>query len=224
MGKLVGLTGYKGKIAGVGKDTAALYLTAHHAAQFRAIAFADPIRDAMLAIFGWDRSYFEHPKKNEIDPRFNISPRKAMQTLGTEWGRNLINTDLWLILAGARAAPMLGAGFDVLVTDVRFDNEADWIRSEGGVIWHIDRALAAGVGGEEGHKSEAGVAFKKGDYVINNNETMGWYFERLTAYANDLKKQNEEAERLKALKAEIEEQAKAEAEAEKVAAEETVSA
>lgn len=207
MGKLIGLTGYEGRIAGVGKDTAANYLTAYHAAQFRAIAFADPIRAAMKVIFGWDDSFFQHPKKNEVDPRFNISPRKAMQTLGTEWGRNLINSKLWLILAGEKAEPYLVSGFDVLITDVRFDNEAEWIREQGGVIWHIDRDVKAGAGTEAAHTSEAGVAFKKGDYLIDNNETLGWFFERLSAYAQDLKRQAAAAERIKELALEAKKQA-----------------
>lgn len=180
MGKIIGLTGYGGVIAGVGKDTAANYLKTYYPSKFRSVAFADPIRAAMKAIFGWDDSYFEHPKKNEVDERFGISPRKAMQTLGTEWGRNLINTDLWLILAMQRISPLIGAGFNVLVTDVRFDNEAELIRKNGGVVWHLDvtkRPVESGAGSETAHKSEKGVKFVKNkDVYIDNNEVLSNLF------------------------------------------------
>lgn len=188
MGKIIGLTGYQGRIAGVGKDTAAEYLLQFHRSQFRSIAFADPIRAAMKAIFGWDDSYFAHPKKNEVDERFGISPRKAMQTLGTEWGRNFVNTDLWLILAGQQIEPMVGAGFDVLITDCRFENEAQWIRKQGGTVWHIDRKdISSGAGTEVSHKSEVGVKFVKGDVKINNNETLGHLYDILDHLAIRLK-------------------------------------
>lgn len=182
MGKLIGIHG----AAGSGKDTAANYLTEYRRRDFRTIAFAEPIRVAMRAIFGWDDSYFRHPKKNEIDPKFGISPRKAMQTLGTEWGRSLINTDLWLIIAGEKSQPMIDSGFFVLVTDCRFENEAAWIRKQGGVIWHIDRKAAAGAGTEGNHVSESGVKFVKGDKRIDNNETLGHFYDKVDALADEL--------------------------------------
>lgn len=207
MGRIIGLTGFEGRVAGVGKDTAANYLLTYHRAQFRSIAFADPIRAAMRAIFGWDDSYFAHPKKNEIDPAFGISPRKAMQTMGTEWGRNLVNSDLWLILAGQKAFPQVENGFDVLITDCRFENEAKWIRANGGVVWHIDRKaelIESAVGNEVKHTSETGVKFVKGDVKIDNNETLGFMFEALDGLAAGLAERSqriadEEAETLEAV-------------------------
>lgn len=204
MGKIIGLTGYGGVTAGVGKDTAAKYLTDYYVRDFRSVAFADPIRAAMKAVFGWDDSYFNHPKKNEVDERFGISPRKAMQTLGTEWGRNLINTDLWLILAQQRIEPLIGAGFNVLITDVRFNNEADMIRKLGGTVWHINRKVEGGAGTEAGHSSENGVDFVKSkDAYIDNNETLGNFFYTLDNLVARLKYEEEcKAKELEAAAAE----------------------
>lgn len=201
MGRIIGLTGFEGRVAGVGKDTAADYLLQYHRSQFRSLAFADPIRRAMREVFGWDDSYFAHPKKNEVDERYGISPRKAMQTLGTEWGRNMINSDLWLILAGQKALPLVDAGFDVLITDCRFENEAKWIRKNGGVVWHIDRAaesITSGAGGAT-HVSETGVKFVKGDVKVDNNQTLGHLFETLDGLTADLwaRSEREAVERLK---------------------------
>lgn len=180
MGKLIGLTGK----AGAGKDTAANWLTTYRARDFRKIALADPLRAATTAIFGWDDSFYQHPKKNEVDEAFGVSPRKALQTLGTEWGRKL-NEDLWLLIADAKAQPLLASGFNVLITDVRFENEAEYIRKNGGTIWHIDRDVHL-VGTEAAHASEAGVKFVKGDVRINNNEVMGYLTDRLEKLADEL--------------------------------------
>lgn len=184
MGKIVGLTGWQGKIAGVGKDTAAAYLVDYHRTEFRSIAFADPIRAAMKVIFGWDDSMFTQAKKNLVDPEFGISPRKAMQTLGTEWGRELINSDLWLILAGKRAEGILAGDFNVLITDTRFENEAQWIRKNGGMIIHLDRNVEK----VESHVSEQGIKFVDGiDIKIDNNETLGNLYYNLDIVAKVLR-------------------------------------
>lgn len=207
MGKLIGLTGYGGVVAGVGKDTVANYLKTYYSREFRSVAFADPIRAALKVIFGWDDSYFEHPKKNEVDPKFGVTPRKAMQTLGTEWGRNLINTNLWVNLTAEKWQPMLGAGFYVIVSDVRRDNEADAIRKAGGEIWHIDVTLRGGenaaAGAEAAHVAEtAGVKFiKSRDLYIDNNEVLGFMLDQADKrvarlfYEEEMKKRaKEEAE------------------------------
>ena len=185
MGKIIGIHGK----AGSGKDTVADYLLDFWRSDFRSLAFADPIRSAMKEIFGWDDSHFQHPKKNEVDPVFNISPRKAMQLLGTEWGRNLVNDKLWLILAEKKTEPLIGAGFNVLFRDCRFENEAEWIRKNGGVIWHIERDaknITSGAGTEKAHVSEAGIKFVKGDKRINNNETLGYLYDAVDNLAEAL--------------------------------------
>lgn len=71
-----------------------------------------------------------------------------MQTLGTEWGRNFVDSGLWLkiadrkidylrILASNKNAYIEG----IVVTDVRFPNEYDYIHKNGGAIWHIHRPI-----------------------------------------------------------------------------------
>ena len=62
-----------------------------------------------------------------------------MQTLGTEWGRELVHPHLWILLANERLKVLRGAGIGMLISDVRFQNEADWIRSEGGIVLEIRR-------------------------------------------------------------------------------------
>jgi hypothetical protein len=94
------------------------------------------------------------------------SPRRLMQTLGTEWGRQLIHPDLWLLLADRKIAQN-GAG--CVVADVRFENEAAWIRRNNGVVIHVFRKTTTQV---EQHISEAGISVQMFDRTIHNNGTL----------------------------------------------------
>lgn len=171
-GKIIGLTGK----AGAGKDTVASYLTTYFAGRFRSVAFADAIRDGLKAIVGLTHEQLtDRVLKETVIDSIGKSPRNLAQTLGTEWGRNSVNENLWVILAGERIKTLVAGGFDVLVTDVRFENEAKWVRENGGIIWHIQRDVAGtGNAATNAHASEAGVKFVKGDKRLPNNETMGW--------------------------------------------------
>jgi hypothetical protein len=104
--------------------------------------------------------------KEVIIPAIGKSPRELLQTLGTEWGRNLVNEDLWLILARQK---LLSMGPGMVVSDVRFDNEAEWVRKLGGRIIHVKRDSADRV---RQHASEVGVTYEAGDGVILNNGAL----------------------------------------------------
>lgn len=173
--KLIGLAAK----ARSGKDTAAnMVLT--FAPWTATLSFAQPIRDAMTAIFGFGYEHFHGALKEVVIPEYGKSPRQMMQYLGTEWGRNCVHTDLWLTLAGKKIAQAKAEGKNVIVTDVRFENEAEFIRGLGGTIWHIERGEKQAV---NAHASEAGVAVRKdlGDIVIDNNGTLDDLFENVSA-------------------------------------------
>jgi hypothetical protein len=56
-----------------------------------------------------------------------------------------------------------------IVKDIRYENEADFIRENGGQIWHIlrdDREVV------NVHCSELGISVKEGDVTIHNNGTL----------------------------------------------------
>jgi hypothetical protein len=161
--KIIGIAGR----AGSGKDTVADFLK--EVAHFKSVAFAEPIRAGMRAILGLEDKHFQHPDKEVVLEQFGKSPREMMQTLGTQWGRECVNKDLWLILAGSKIKAHQDAGYNVAVTDVRFDNEAEYIRSKGGTIWHLYRDTA---GTPHMHASESGIEFEPWDEIINNNGTL----------------------------------------------------
>jgi hypothetical protein len=67
------------------------------------------------------------------------TPRHAMQTLGTEWGRNCMGEEFWVSAAREQIEMSFENGLNVVVDDVRFPNEADMIRDLGGVMVRIRR-------------------------------------------------------------------------------------
>lgn len=162
---LIGLAG----LARYGKDTAAQHLVNNH--NFQCYAFADPLRDGLMHILNLSPCDFEGDRKELPLPAINRSPRELMQLLGTEWGRNLVHPDLWLILA-AQNLDLLARTHDsaqgFVVSDLRFENEAAFIRDRGGIVVHLKRSDAKNV---NPHASEAGIAYQNGDWMLTNNST-----------------------------------------------------
>lgn len=159
---LIGIAGP----ARAGKDTVAAQLRARG---FETMAFAEPLRWMLYAGLGIDPLSPSLGKEEPI-PWIGRSPRELLQTLGTEWGRELINPDLWVIRASQRLWRLRVDGVERIVfTDVRFENEAAWIRSEGGAMWHVERPEAPAV---NAHVSETGVIAQPGDQVIRNDGSL----------------------------------------------------
>ena len=125
--------------------------------------FAGPLK-RMLASIGVDTSDLS---KN-VPVAFldgSVTPRILMQTLGTEWGRSLL-PNLWLHVWRHELDTEAAV---TAVPDVRFDNEAELIRSLGGTIIHVHRKPTADMLAVPAHASEAGIARVKGDIIFRND-------------------------------------------------------
>ncbi len=140
--------------AGSGKDTAAEYLV--DAYGYHRFAFADPLRDMIFTLLdqaNTDHSWCTEPAlKEKLIPGLNVSYRQLAQTLGTEWARKHFGEDFWLRTAELHLGLRAGAiGISaplherIVIPDVRFPNEAAWIRSLGGAVIHIERRGATPV-------------------------------------------------------------------------------
>lgn len=164
--KLIGITGK----ARSGKDTVGNILK--YNAGFARVAFADPIKEAVNIMFGLNTFIMEGPEKEQDIDWLGRSPRFLMQTLGTEWGRQVVDKDLWLKIAMKKINNLLDVNRSVVVTDVRFDNEADLIRSKGGTIIHLQRKAADTAIVESNHKSESGVTVLEKDWIVYNDYTL----------------------------------------------------
>ena len=154
--RLIGIAGP----ARAGKDTLCSYMLDNLDGIWLRSSFADPLKEMLRAI-GVDCS---DDKKAVVSDDYGVTPRHMMQTLGTEWGRHMIDGDIWV-----KAFARLNAGKCVIVPDVRFENEAALVR-EHGVLIHL-----VGRGGIEGnHVSENAIEFKPGDIVIDNSRDLAW--------------------------------------------------
>jgi len=169
---IIGLTGR----AGTGKDTAALHLEREHG--FISLAFADPLRAMLSALLPYTpvSSFAMHDRAQKEMPQpflGGASVRRCLQTLGTEWGRELIDGGLWINICRHRIETIGGR---IVVTDVRFDNEAQMIRELGGHIVNITREQARPV---ENHTSEAGITDRLIDYHVDNSGLIGELYHQL---------------------------------------------
>ncbi|HHK4489846.1 TPA: deoxynucleotide monophosphate kinase, partial [Pseudomonas aeruginosa] len=63
-----------------------------------------------------------------------------------------------------------------VISDVRFDNEADWIRAKGGVVVHLRRQGAADVAA---HSSESGITPGARDLFISNDGSLNDLYQTL---------------------------------------------
>lgn len=166
-GVLLGLSGR----ARVGKDTAAAILRELHG--FETMAFADPIKDAARVwCQHWDDLFLSSPSTGKDRPDVTlpapVSPREVFQVLGAAMRR--VHQDWWLWQADRILADLRGFGHrHVVVTDVRYANEARWVRRHGGKVVHLTRRDAAPV---RAHVSEAGVPVKPGDLSIANDGSV----------------------------------------------------
>ena len=145
--RLIALTGHQR----AGKITAAKVMVKNHG--YAWTRFASPIRE-MLRALGLTDYQLDGPGKTEPCPLLmGKTPVHAMQTLGTEWGRNLISPILWCDQWARMADVVLHEGGAVVVDDVRFAEEAAIVREMGGVIWRVQRP---GIDRTSDHSSEDG--------------------------------------------------------------------
>lgn len=158
--------------AGAGKTTVADMLCADGLGV--TIPLADPLYKAISAMFGIPEAHLvDRGKKEQTIDWIGTSPRRLLQTLGTEWGRSVIGEDIWATICLRRAAANLKAGFRrVVVPDVRFDNEAKAIREAGGIIIYVRRPDGCVSGDAMRHASEAGVSASLIDRAIVNSGSM----------------------------------------------------
>lgn len=163
---IIGLAGQ----AGSGKDTVRNILELSH--DFAGLAFAEPIRAMvreLLTSNGCSDDYITNRELKETPiPGLGVSARHMMQTLGTEWARKCLAEDFWLKLAATYMADLRGQGYrQFVISDVRFANEAEWVRAQGGEVWMIERP---GLQPVRQHVSEC-VQFRV-DQVLRNDGTL----------------------------------------------------
>lgn len=200
-------------LIGSGKDTVADYLVNFH--EFKRDSFANSLKDAVAAIFGWDRDLLEGRTKKSrewretVDPWWsnrldmpNLTPRWVLQYWGTEVCRKGFNDDIWI---ASLENKLQNTEDNVVISDCRFVNEVSAIKSAGGkVIWvkrgqlpnWYDIALSANQGNELQkrqmielgiHASEWSWIGTDFDFIIDNNQGIEDLYKVLELLVNNQK-------------------------------------
>jgi dephospho-CoA kinase len=168
--------------AGCGKSTIATYLNNRH--NYRRISFAEPLKSmlaTLLRLQGASHSeIYEmlYGSQKEIATKYfaGYTPRRAMQTLGTEW-RDTLAKDLWTRIWENR----IKNETKIVVEDMRFLHEAQAVKRKEGLIVRIDRPFF----GPSEHPSEREYLDIVPDFVLSNSRDMNYLFENLREFLQE---------------------------------------
>jgi len=139
---IIGICGF----AGSGKDTIADYLQNIH--QFRRESFAHTLKDAVSAVFGWNRDMLEGRTRESREWReqvdswwterlgMTVTPRLVLQVWGTEVARKSYHDDIWI---ASLENKLRKTHDDVVISDCRFPNEILAIKRAGGIVIRVVR-------------------------------------------------------------------------------------
>ena len=202
---IIGLVGFIGS----GKDTAAEHLIEKY--NFQRDSFAAPLKDAVAAVFGWDREMLEgrtaasRQWREEVDVWWaqrlgipQLTPRWILQQWGTEVGRRGFHEDIWVASLENRLRKTTN---NIVITDCRFPNEIDVIKNAGGIIVRIGRGkdpdwiedamqyLESPIGDPPSHlphQSEWAWLGRRYNVYVSNNGPINWLHERLDLMMADL--------------------------------------
>jgi hypothetical protein len=203
--KIIGICGFIGS----GKDTAADYLVNFH--EYRRESFASTLKDAVSAVFGWDRDLLEgrtaeaRAWREQVDQWWasrlgieHLTPRWILQYWGTDVLRRHFHDDIWI---ASLENKIRKSKDNIVISDCRFPNEIKVLKEQGAQIIWIQRGpkphwydIAAGanrgdkkalawIENEGIHASEYSWAGTRFDHEINNNSTIENLYNQLKSLA-----------------------------------------
>lgn len=165
MKTLLGITG----LADAGKDS---FAKAFIGAGYTPLAFADALKKVTAYVAGEDVALYHSREHKELhSDNLGMARRTALQNVGLGM-REAISPMVW-IRRVMITLDQLGWP-PAIITDVRFDNEAEIIREQGGIIVRVTRPGNVGLtGAQAAHASERGVRDDLVDIDVVNNGTLG---------------------------------------------------
>lgn len=183
-GRLIGIGG----LLYAGKDAVADYLVDEH--DWIKRGMSDTLNDALLKLnpmiplnahesrlrghydgefVPYSRLYAE---VGYVEAKKNTEVRRLLQALGTEVGRDMIDQNVWVDMTRRQVQLLRNAGNNVIITGMRFPNELDMIRQEGGELWWVTRPDGGGDATTGAHASENSVRPEDFDVIIPNMGTL----------------------------------------------------
>lgn len=165
---VIGLTGK----AGSGKDTVASFLKQDG---WVCIAFADALKHICIDYLGLtENDVYTQQGKEQYNDFWKMTNREILQKFGTDALRNHFSKEIWTKIAEIKIKSLLQQGKRVVITDVRFDNEAEFVRQFGGQVFEVRRTNSNSTlsQSEQQHESEQGVNANLVDRIIDNSGTL----------------------------------------------------
>lgn len=160
-----------------GKSTTAKIL--HEKFGYQIFPFADTLKmmvRPILTALGYSPDEIirmERGDKRDIIRGINIELRFLYQTIGTDWGREIVHKDMWTIVWEEKVSRILSdptLDISIVADDVRFPNEIEAIYRLGGEMWDITRpGTVKGTNHSSEHSISASVMF---DVRLVNDGTV----------------------------------------------------
>ena len=143
MNKIISVSGFIGS----GKDSVADYLITKY--NFKKMSFASTLKDAVGAVFSWDREMLDgltpesRAWRDQVDTWWakrlkikQLTPRWVLQQWGTEVCRTHFHNDIWV---ASIENQLRTTNDDIVITDSRFKNELKCIKSVNGTTIRVHR-------------------------------------------------------------------------------------
>jgi hypothetical protein len=153
-----------------GKDTVArMICELEH--EYVHVKFSSALKDVCKVLFGFTDDQLELDLKEDIDPRWGVSPRQMMQYLGTEVMQHELPSAFPQMSLGRtfwikRTMDAMSPDKKYVISDLRFLHEESLLRDHGAYIIKVDRG---GAGVTDNHSSEQEFKDIHEDVFIENN-------------------------------------------------------
>jgi len=121
-------------------------------------SFATELKKEVSRATGFSVKYIDEHKDNF---------RLVLQGWGTDFRRGIYGDTYW-IKKMEEACEQFGMYENILIPDVRFENEYDWIKSKNGIVIRVDRHMDF----SDSHISETALDNYKFDHHIINDGTL----------------------------------------------------
>lgn len=161
MKTLIGIVGRKRS----GKDTLAGFISGMSPGT-RVLSFAGPLKQACKHAYHLSDDQLDDTK-DVIDHRWGMTPRDMMKSLGVNYFRSQ-DDGHWTKNMSFRLEG-LGKNVTVVISDIRFQNEAAFVREHGGVLIHVSRDLESN---SDDHVSEQTTDAIECDHYIRNDGSL----------------------------------------------------
>lgn len=177
---------------GVGKDTIANILINDHG--YVKLAFASKVKDVVSILFGWDRYMLEGDTiesrnwREKIDIYWSekleikdFTPRKALQTIGTDVFRDHFHNDIWLLIIENEIRKLNTN--KIVITDCRFENEYEMLKKLGFNMVKVESTIYGDK--QNTHTSNQYTNIFEYNNIIHNNKDIDYLKDQINILFNN---------------------------------------